>query len=198
MGAKVGLSKAAVVAASGALADAVGLDGVTLTALAAALKIRTPTLYHYVAGLPGLRRELALVGLREQEEWLGRAVMGRSGAEAIRALAGTLRAYIKAHPGIYAATVRSDAGTDPDVAVAQRAVVEIALRALATYRLTPDDAIHTVRMVRAVVHGFATLELAGGFGLPQEVDETFHRLIETYIGALEASARQSTYPTRSV
>lgn len=191
MGAKVGLNKAAVVAAAGALADAVGLDGVTLAALAADLKIRTPTLYHHVAGLPGLRRELALLGLRQQEEWLGRAVMGTSGAGAIRALASALRAYIKAHPGIYAATVRSGAGLDPDVDAAQRIVVEIALRALAAYRLTPDDAIHTVRMVRALVHGFATLELAGGFGLPQEVDETFHRLIETYISALEAPARRA-------
>lgn len=195
MGAKVGLSKAAVVRAAGALADAVGLEGVTLAALAEELKIRTPTLYHHVAGLPGLRHELALMGLRQQEEWLGRAVMGKSGAEAIRALADALRDYIKAHPGIYAATVRSGAGADPDVDAAQRAVVAIALRALAAYRLNPDDAIHTVRMVRAVVHGFATLELAGGFGLPQEVDETFERLIETYIGALEASARRDRHTT---
>ena len=190
MGAKVGLSKAAVVTAAGALADAIGLESVTLAALAAELKIRTPTLYHHVAGLPGLRRELALMGLRQQEEWLGRAVMGQSGGEAIRALAAALRAYIKTHPGIYAATVRSGTGVDPDVGAAQRAVVAIALRALTAYRLGADDAIHTVRMVRALVHGFATLELAGGFGLPQEVDETFHRLIETYIGALERSARR--------
>jgi hypothetical protein len=47
-----------------------------------------------------------------------------------------------------------------------------------------------VRIGRAMVHGFATLELAGGFGLPQEIDETFHRLLDAYIHALESRQAQ--------
>ncbi len=52
------------VGTAAALADEQGLDGVTLAALALRLGIRTPSLYNHVAGLEGLRRELALFGTR--------------------------------------------------------------------------------------------------------------------------------------
>jgi AcrR family transcriptional regulator len=188
MAARAGLSKAAVVEAAAELADAAGLEEVTLATLAQRLGVRAPTLYHYVAGLAGLRRELALLALHDQARELGRAVMGRSGAEAVRALLEAYRGYIKAHPGRYAASVRAAEPSDAELAATQTEVVEMVLRALAAFHLPPDDAIHIVRIGRAMVHGFATLELAGGFGMPQEVDETFRRLLDAYLRALQAAA----------
>jgi AcrR family transcriptional regulator len=191
MASRVGLSRTAVVHAAAELANAVGLDAVSLAALAERLHVRTPTLYHYVDGVAGLRRELALLGLHEQADALGRSVMGRAGAEAIGALAETFRAYIKAHPGVYAATVRSaEDGDDVELRAAQAEVVAIAARALAAYAFSPDDTIHAVRAFRCIVHGMATLELAGGFGLPQDVDETFRRLLAAYLHALDRRSSQ--------
>ena len=184
MATKAGLTRTAVLEAAAALADEHGLDALTLAALAARLGVTTPTLYHYFPGQPGLRRELALVGLRDLEVTLGRAVMGKAGADALRALADAYRAYVNEHPGLYAATVRA-APDDAELAVAQTRVVEIALRALDAYRLSPDDAIHAVRMLRSIAHGFATIEVAGGFGIPLAVNETFRRLVDSYLGALE-------------
>lgn len=48
---------------------------------------------------------------------------------------------------------------------------------LAGYELTGDDMVHAIRSLRVVLHGLVTLEAAGGFGLPQSVDETLTRLI---------------------
>ncbi|MFI5271552.1 MAG: TetR-like C-terminal domain-containing protein [Ktedonobacterales bacterium] len=189
MAARVGLSKTSIVEVAAALADEVGLDALALAALATRLHVRTPSLFHYVAGLAGLRREIALLGLREQAVALGEAVMGRAGDEAVRALAAAYRAYVKARPGVYEATVHAAPASDTELQAAQSQVVDIALRALGAYHLAPDDAIHAVRMLRSAVHGFATLEIAGGFGLPQEVDETFRRLIEGYLGTLAANRR---------
>ena len=45
------------------------------------------------------------------------------------------------------------------------------------YGLQGDDAIHGVRIVRAALHGFVTLEAGGGFGLPLSLDDTFGRLV---------------------
>ncbi len=186
MATRAGLSKAAVVHAAADYANAFGLDTLSMVWLAEKLRVRTPTLYHYVDGLGGLRRELALLGLREQAEALGHAVMGRAGAEAIVAMAEAFRAYIKGHAGVYAATVRSAADTDDAMLqAAQAEVVEIAARALSAFGLSPDDTIHAVRAFRVIVHGIATLELAGGFGLPQDVNVTFARLIEAYLGSIE-------------
>ena len=39
--------------------------------------------------------------------------------------------------------------------------------------------------LRSVIHGFATLEVAGGFGLPLDCDESFRRLIAMLIAGLQ-------------
>lgn len=186
MASHVGLSKTSVVEAAADLADTAGLANLSLAALAERLGVRTPTLYHYVAGLPGLRRAVALLSLREQAALLGQSVMGRAGADALQAMARAFREYILARPGRYTASVRAaEDPSDTELVAAQSTVVEIALCALAGYHLAPDDAIHAVRIFRAAVHGFATLEAAGGFGLPQAVDDTFARLIGAIILGIE-------------
>ena len=58
-----GLDRAAVVEAAAALADEVGLDGLTLAGVAERLGVRSPSLFNHLPnGLEGLRRELALLG----------------------------------------------------------------------------------------------------------------------------------------
>jgi hypothetical protein len=47
-----------------------------------------------------------------------------------------------------------------------------------------DDAVHAVRGLRALVHGFVTLETAGGFGFPLDRDESFRRLLATFAAGL--------------
>ena len=42
-----------------------------------------------------------------------------------------------------------------------------------------QDAVDAVRSLRAVIHGFVTLEAAGGFGLPRSLDATYTRLIDS-------------------
>jgi len=46
------------------------------------------------------------------------------------------------------------------------------------YRIEGSDMIDAVRMLRATLHGFVSLEASGGFGLPQSVDATFIRLVD--------------------
>jgi AcrR family transcriptional regulator len=185
MAARAGLDHAAVVQAAAELADSKGLEEVSLAALATQLGVRSPTLYHYVEGLPGLRRDLALLGTQELARRLGRAVMGKAAEDAIFALADAYRAFAKEHPGLYAATVRAAEAGDQVLEAVQSEVVEIVLRVLAAYHLQGDEAIHAVRMVRSMIHGFVSLETAGGFGIPLDIDETFHRLMRMFIDNLE-------------
>jgi AcrR family transcriptional regulator len=184
MATRAGLDQRMVVQAAAELADADGLHEVTLARLAARLGVQTPTLYHYVAGLAGLRRELALLGSRELADRLGKAVMGKSGDEALVALAATYREFVREHPGLYAATVQAAKPGDAELKRAQEEIVEIALRALSAYHLENDDAIHVVRMLRSLVHGFATLEQSGGFGIPLDIEVTFQRLLSNFLQSL--------------
>ncbi len=63
MAPRVGLDLATVVRHAAELADAHGLEALSMAQVAARLGVRTPALYHYLPGLAGLRRELAMYGL---------------------------------------------------------------------------------------------------------------------------------------
>ena len=186
---KAGLDHAAVVQAAATLADAAGIDQLTLADLAVRLGVRTPSLYNHVAGLPGLHRDLALLGTRELCARLSRAAIGKSGDAAVQGLCQAYRAFVNERPGLYAATVRSGLLTDqpdPELNAAQRDTVDVVLMVLSAYQLSGADAIHAARGLRSVVHGFATLESSDGFGIPLDLDTSFQRLIQIYIAGLHA------------
>ncbi|HEX6709237.1 MAG TPA: TetR-like C-terminal domain-containing protein [Rubrobacter sp.] len=184
---RVGLSREAVVEAAAELADEEGFEALSLSILASRLGIRTPSLYNHVAGLDGLRRELALLGIRELGRRLGRAAIGKTTDDATFALARAYREFVKERPGLYAATVRSSRLSypeDPAFQAVERETLETVLAVIASYGLRGDDALHAARGFRSTVHGFATLEVAGGFGIPLDLDESFERLLHIFVAGL--------------
>ena len=192
---RAGLSREAVVEAAASLADEEGFEGVTLAKLASRLGVRTPSLYNHVAGLEGLRRELALLGTRELGRRLGRAAVGKTTDEATFAMGKAYRDFVKERPGLYAATVRSyriSAPEDPELAAAEGEALEVVLAVLASYGLSGEESVHAARGLRSIAHGFATLEVAGGFGMPLDLDESFRRLLRAFTGGVRQGSGQKT------
>jgi hypothetical protein len=62
---------------------------------------------------------------------------------------------------------------------------------MASLGLQGEDAVHAARAFRSLVHGFATLEVAGGFGLPQDCDESFRRLVDALLAGLKKVKKRS-------
>jgi AcrR family transcriptional regulator len=180
---RAGLSQAAVVDAALAVVDAAGLDALTLAAVAQRTGVATPSLYKHVAGLPELRMLLGVRVLEDMTEQFTAAVLGRSGADAVSALLHSYRAYVVAHPARYAA-MPLDPLHDSAAAAAGGKQLEVVLAALRGFGLTDSAAVHTTRVLRAVAHGFASLEANGGFGLPEDLDETFDQLIRMVLADL--------------
>jgi AcrR family transcriptional regulator len=173
-----------VVRAAAALADAAGGREVTLAELATRLGVRTPSLYNHIPGQEGLRRELALLGTRELGQRLGRAAMGQAGDDAILSLAHAYRAFAKEHPGLYAASLRAPQPTDTEHVAAGEEILSVLRAVLESYGLRDEAATHAIRGLRSVLHGFVSLELAGGFALPLDLDESFVRLVRVFIGGM--------------
>nr|WP_274387673.1 TetR-like C-terminal domain-containing protein [Salsipaludibacter albus] len=94
-------------------------------------------------------------------------------------MARAYRAYAVEHPGRYAATVRAPGPDDVALRAASDAVLSTVLAVLGDLGLTGDDAVDAARAVRSALHGFVTLEAAGGFGLPRDVDRSFTSLVDT-------------------
>jgi AcrR family transcriptional regulator len=179
-----GLDRDQLVDAAVTIADAEGLEAVTLARVAAALGVRSPSLYNHVAGRDGLVRAIALRSTRELGVALRRAATGRAGADALTAVAEAQRDYALAHPGRYAATVRAPAPGDSEHEAAAAEVVDVLLTVVGSMGLEGDDRIHAVRALRSAVHGFAAIEAGGGFAIPVDPAVSFRRLVAALAAGL--------------
>ena len=187
MAKRVGIDKGAVVRTAAKIADDHGWDALTLARVAKKLRIRSPSLYNHVGGLEGLRRELKLLALRDLNTALSRATIGKSRDDAVRGLAAAYRAFVKRHPGTYAATMVAAPKNDPAMEAAASNIVETILSVLQGYGLDRREGIHAIRALRSTVHGFAALEIAGGFGIPLDVDKSFEWLVAALLRGLSSS-----------
>lgn len=174
------------------IADEAGLPRLTLAALADSLGVRQPSLYKHIDGMKGLQRSIAVRAKAELADTLGRAAVGRSRGDAIRAVAGTYRQWALEHPGRYAATVRAPMPGDVQDEAASAAAVKVVLEVLSGYHLDGEAAIHATRALRSALHGFVSLETSGGFGLPVDIDHSFDQLVDALITAFELEATQTT------
>jgi AcrR family transcriptional regulator len=189
---RAGLTHDRVIAEAAAVADDVGLDRLTLAAVAQRCGVSLPGLYKHVAGLDEVRRGIALLALRELAGALATAAAGVSGRDAMDAISAAYRRYALARPGRYAASVIAPAADDQEYTEAATKGFAVIAAAFQGYHLAGEELIHAVRMWRAVCHGLATLESVGGFGLPESVDLTFAHLLhalDTEFTRLGAASR---------
>jgi AcrR family transcriptional regulator len=180
---RAGLSTAAVVDAALGVVDEQGLDALTLAAVAGRTGVAAPSLYKHVGNLADLR---ALVGVRVMAEMTDRfvaAAIGRSGDDAVAVLMRTYRAYVVEHPARYAAMPYHPL-QDPALAATGTRLLNVFLAVLRDYGLNDSAAIRATRCLRAIVHGFASIEANGGFGLPENLDDTYEHLIRMFIASL--------------
>jgi len=197
MSPRIGLDLPAILQAAAELADEHGFDAVTLASLARKLGIRPPSLYNHVDGLGDLRKKLAVYGLRQLHDDLARAAIGRSGDDAVRALAEAYVAFVRNRPGLYEATLRSPDPKDPEVQRAGKETSDLVVRVLRAYGLEEEAALHAVRGLRSLLHGFASLEQKGGFGLPLSPDKSFRLMIDTFLAGIRRMYQRGPSPAES-
>jgi AcrR family transcriptional regulator len=181
---RAGLSAEAVLDRAARVADEQGLGQLTLAAVAAELGVRVPSLYkHLPGGLPELQRGLSLRAKRELASVLGRAAVGRSRGEALRALAGAYRDWAREHPALYtAAQAAATPGDVEDERVSAEAV-RVVFDVLAGYGADEDTLVDATRTLRAGLHGFAALEAAGGYAMPRPVTDS----LDWWLSSLDAA-----------
>jgi AcrR family transcriptional regulator len=170
------------------LADADGLQAVTLARLADELGVRPPSLYNHVDGRAALLRLITLRGLGELTEAIATAAAGLAGEDALRATAHAYRAYAHAHPGVYEATLAPSRREDPELLAASGRLLELLAAIMRGWQLEDDRAIDAIRAVRSALHGFVALERSGGFAMPRARDASFEVLLQILVGGLASAA----------
>jgi AcrR family transcriptional regulator len=191
MARKVGLTLDQVLSAASEVADREGLGAATLARVADMLGVRSPSLYSHVDGLPGLRRRMALDAASRLGDDIGDAIRGRAGVDALTALAHAYREFARAHPGLYAAMLPALSCEDDEEAyLAFAAPVGEIGDVLAGVGVAEGDRVAMVRALHSALHGFVTLEAAGGLGLPDDIEESFSQLVDVVVAGITTPSRR--------
>jgi AcrR family transcriptional regulator len=210
---RAGLSRPAVVDVAIAVIDdggARGWDDLTLAAVATRAGVAVPSLYKHVNSLADLRCSVSVRCVNELRAVLTDSALGRSGSEALTGLAAAYRDFGRRWPGRYLATqlghatARTEGCSDAEaLGEASASVVSVVAAVLKGCGVEPERMVDAIRAVRAALHGFVTLELGGGFGMPEDVDESFGYLVLTLdrglrVGSLPTGESRPTSRTGSV
>ena len=188
---RVGLTQDRVIEEAERIADEIGLSRLTLAAIADRFGVRQPSLYKHIDGIDAVRRSISIRAKNELAGVLARAAVGRERGDAITAISHAYRSWAQQHPGRYAAVQRPPAPGDSDDLAASEAAMQILVDVLTAYQLRNEDAIDAIRALRSTLHGFITLEAAGSFALPADIDRSFQRLVQGLITALEHWTEQT-------
>lgn len=189
MGRKAGISTDDVARVAATIADRDGLDATTLTAVAGNLGIKTPSLYNHVDGLAGLRRLLAIHGSKLLLEEFRSAKGSLEGREALRAISYADRDFAIRHPGLYSSFLPAPTPEEDEElynSLAQPAF--FVAQVLLDLGIPQSEAIHLIRAMRALLHGFLDLEAKHGFGMPIAIDVSFEIAVELILEGVEQTA----------
>ncbi|PKV83612.1 TetR/AcrR family transcriptional regulator [Streptomyces sp. TLI_146] len=187
---RVGLSTERLTRAGAELADEVGFEQVTVSALARQFDVKVASLYSHVKNSQDLKTRIALLALEELADRGADALAGRAGKDALAALANVYRDYAREHPGRYAA---AQLRLTPEAAAASAGGrhAQMIRAILRGYDLSEPDQTHAVRLLGSVFHGYITLELGGGFShSAPDTQQTWTRILD----ALDALLRN--WPAR--
>ena len=191
--ARPGLTPASVTEAAAAMIDEIGFENLSMGLLAERLGVKTPSLYKHVSSQADLAHRIGVMAMNEFSDALRDATQGWAGSDALAAGAQAMRKFVREHPGRYAAgdAARPTGPDDPLVPAIERVLASWAAM-LRGYQLDPGQQIHAMRMLRSALHGFATLEAAGGFRIDTDVDDSFAWMINFLDHGLRATT--ATHP----
>ncbi|MGC4869851.1 TetR/AcrR family transcriptional regulator [Micromonospora sp. DT53] len=176
--ARAGLTIERLTLAAADLADQVGVENVTVAALARHFGVKDASLYFHLKNAYDLRVRIALLALAELADRVAAALAGRAGKDALVAFADAYRDYAREHPGRYAAM---QIDLDPETAAASAGLrhAEMTRAILRGYRLSEPDQTDAVRMMHSTFHGFVSLERTGGFRHTQRpTDDSWSRTLD--------------------
>ncbi|XVV15727.1 TetR/AcrR family transcriptional regulator [Actinoplanes sp. CA-131856] len=173
-----GLTTERVAMAAAELADTLGLDRLTVAAVARHFGVADASLYGHVRNREALLHQVAVRAAALFADRLSLAVAGRSGRDALTGFAAAYRAFAVTHPGQYAAT---NLQLPPEIGLNSPGhvrLIELSYATLRGYGLVEPALTDRIRLLRSTLHGFATLEASGGFGHPRDLDTSFRAIVD--------------------
>lgn len=190
MSPRVGLEMSQILKTAAEMIDSEGNHELTLTKLAQKLVIKPPSLYNHITNLQDLRNRLSLYGLRMLYDDMLMATTEK-GHDQLRALARAYITFARNHPGLYEVTLKApEKLIDLQNEEIGKQIIDLVIKCLKPYQLSYEESIHAVRVFRSTLHGFASLEKQGGFGIELSIDESIEFFLKAYVAGIKGSFRR--------
>ncbi|MDX6741034.1 TetR/AcrR family transcriptional regulator [Actinocorallia sp. A-T 12471] len=187
--ARAGITLPVLTRAAADVADEIGFDRLTVSAVARRLGVKDPSLYAHIGNAHELKVRVALLALDELADKAAEAIAGRSGRDALTAFADAYRDYAHAHPGRYAAT-RFDLDLETALASAAPRHSQLTRALLRGYDLPEPAQTDAIRFLGAAIHGYIALELTGAFShTPRPTASSWSWTLAALHTALSAAPR---------
>ena len=167
------------------LANVKGLENLNLHELAAALEIKPPSLYNHIKSLVDLKQGIAIEATRALVKRIKDNAVGKSGPEALRAMAWAYLKYVRDNPGMVSAIARAPDKENQEAMAIDKEFIDTGMAIMAGFKMEHTESIHALRAIRCAAHGFAVLELEQGFGFDLKPDESFEWMINKLVDSFK-------------
>jgi AcrR family transcriptional regulator len=177
------LTRESILAVAFEISNEIGYENLSIKKIAEKLDIRPPSVYNHITDLADILNEIAAKTLTLLAKHLENAINVQSlntkdKGKIFMSMVFAYREFARNNAGVYPSTL-SAPGENEQHKLAAAQMVNVAMLGLGLKSALNSEAIHKIRILRAALHGFVSLEAAGGFGLPESVDETFLVLAQT-------------------
>lgn len=190
---KKGLSRDSIVDAAAALVERRGLENITLHELADALGVKTASLYNHLQGLPELNARLAERSLERLNAAIRTAMAGRTGTDALAALADAYRTFACEQPQLYKAMLGLPQFHETRLIELKNDFMQLFRAVLAPYGLPERTQVHLSRTMRSALHGFVSLQAAGFFQDIVASDESYSHVVRGLRLLIEHAEEEFTH-----
>ena len=180
------LTPEAVVTTALDVADHEGFAAVTLASVARRLGCHVTSLYTHVDSIDDLHTRMLLTAQSSLARSLWEAALGRSGPDALYALAGVYREFGRAHPEQIRLLFAGATTTDSRVADGASYMSEPVRATLRGFGLDDEQVRHAHRAFSAAIRGFAVAEAQGAYAA--DADVTFDQIVDLFVQALESGS----------
>ena len=149
-----------------------------LAKLAEILGIRTPSLYNHIQDMEEIRREMKRRSMQLLGDRLSLKIKNQNSVEnRISDFLNVYRSFAKTHPEFYPLTIESTE-LDPELKPLGDRFLDLCMEVF-RFPVLDESAVHKIRILRSLLHGFIVLEEAGGFGRKESVEDSFRKITES-------------------
>jgi AcrR family transcriptional regulator len=178
-----------IIAATRALLERRGRDGLSMAEIAEAVGVRAPSLFSRFANRADLLDRVELALWKALEDTLAGATtatkLTRKPADALADQGRAYRAFAKANPNGYA-LMFDPRGSQSEAGVAVRAAALAPCMPGFIALVGPDKAFAAARVLTPFLHGFVSMELSHAFRLGGGLEEAFETGLVSVIRGLAA------------